>query len=282
MSQVRRLGMGLGALLGGEGESSNNNEQQGAVEVSLIRPNPFQPRAEFDEGEIAALAESLKRQGVLQPVVVRPAEGGFYELVAGERRWRASKKAGLDRIPAVIREVDDRRMLEMALVENIQRRDLNPIEKARAFRQLMQLNSWTQEEVADAVGLGRPTVANFIRLLELPPEIQEAVSRGTITMGHARALLGVAPRSAQLQMLRRIIEEDLSVRALEKLARRRSEPSSESGNGGSSRREPYLEELERKLMDRLGVRVEIMPEAIVIPYGSNQQLTAILKRLGVL
>jgi ParB family chromosome partitioning protein len=282
MSQVRRLGMGLGALLGGEGESSNNNEQQGTVEVSLIRPNPFQPRAEFDEGEIAALADSLKRQGVLQPVVVRPAEGGFYELVAGERRWRASKKAGFDRIPAVIRDVDDRRMLEMALVENLQRRDLNPIEKARAFRQLMQLNSWTQEEVADAVGLGRPTVANFIRLLELPPEIQEAVSRGTITMGHARALLGVVPRSAQLQMLRRIIEEDLSVRALEKLARRRSEPSSESGNGGSSRREPYLEELERKLMDRLGVRVEIMPEAIVIPYGSNQQLTAILKRIGVL
>jgi len=182
----------------------------------------------------------------------------------------------------VIREVDDRRMLEMALVENLQRRDLNPLEKARAFRQLMQLNSWTQEEVADAVGLGRPTVANFIRLLELPPEVQEAVSRGTITMGHARALLGVSPRSAQLQLLRRIIEEDLSVRALEKLARRRSEPASEKGNGASSRREPYLEELERKLMDRLGVRVEIMPEAIVIPYGSNQQLTAILKRLGVL
>ncbi|HXG62241.1 MAG TPA: ParB/RepB/Spo0J family partition protein [Planctomycetota bacterium] len=282
MSQVRRLGMGLGALLGGEGESSQNNEQSGAIEVSLIRPNPFQPRAEFDEAEIASLAESLKRQGVLQPVVVRPAEGGFYELVAGERRWRASRKAGFDRIPAVIREVDDRRMLEMALVENLQRRDLNPLEKARAFRQLMQLNSWTQEEVADAVGLGRPTVANFIRLLELPPEIQEAVSRGTITMGHARALLGVSPRSAQLQLLRRILEEDLSVRALEKLARRRSEPSSEKGNGSSSRREPYLEELERKLMDRLGVRVEIMPEAIVIPYGSNQQLTAILKRLGVL
>jgi ParB family chromosome partitioning protein len=170
----------------------------------------------------------------------------------------------------------------MALVENLQRRDLNPLEKARAFRQLMQLNSWTQEEVADAVGLGRPTVANFIRLLELPPEVQEAVSRGTITMGHARALLGVSPRSAQLQLLRRIIEEDLSVRALEKLARRRSETASEKGSGASSRREPYLEELERKLMDRLGVRVEIMPEAIVIPYGSNQQLTAILKRLGVL
>jgi ParB family chromosome partitioning protein len=282
MSQVRRLGMGLGALLGGEGECSQNNEHSGTIEVSLIRPNPFQPRAEFDEAEIASLAESLKRQGVLQPVVVRPAEGGFYELVAGERRWRASRKAGFDRIPAVIREVDDRRMLEMALVENLQRRDLNPLEKARAFRQLMQLNSWTQEEVADAVGLGRPTVANFIRLLELPPEIQEAVSRGTITMGHARALLGVSPRSAQLQLLRRILEEDLSVRALEKLARRRSEPSSEKGNGSSSRREPYLEELERKLMDRLGVRVEIMPEAIVIPYGSNQQLTAILKRLGVL
>lgn len=282
MSHIRRLGLGLGALLGGESESSINNEHIESVEVSRVRPNPFQPRADFNEEEIASLAESLKRQGVLQPVVVRPAEGGLYELVAGERRWRASQKAGLDRIPAVVREVDDRRMLEMALVENLQRRDLNPIEKARAFRRLIELNSWTQEEVADAVGLGRPTVTNFIRLLELPPEVQEAVSRGTITMGHARALLGVTPRSAQLRLLRRIIEEDLSVRALEKLARRPSETESANGGSAPSRREPYLEELERKLMDRLGVRVEIMPEAIVIPYGSNQQLTAILKRLGVL
>lgn len=282
MSHTRRLGLGLGALLGGESDGYINNEHIESVEVSRVRPNPFQPRADFDEGEIASLAESLKRQGVLQPVVVRPAEGGFYELVAGERRWRASQKAGLDRIPAVVREVDDRRMLEMALVENLQRRDLNPIEKARAFRRLIELNSWTQEEVADAVGLGRPTVANFIRLLELPPEVQEAVSRGTITMGHARALLGVTPRSAQLKLLRRIIEEDLSVRALEKLARRASETGSANGRIAPSKREPYLEELERKLMDRLGVRVEIMPEAIVIPYGSDQQLAAILKRLGVL
>jgi ParB family chromosome partitioning protein len=272
--------MGLGALLGGEAEGSISSERAGEVDVSLVRPNPYQPRADFDEKEIQSLADSLKRQGLLQPVVVRPAAGGFFELVAGERRWRASKVAGLARIPAVVREVDDKKMLELALVENLQRRDLNPIEKARAFRQLMQLHSWTQEDVADAVGLGRPTVANFMRLLELPPEIQEAVSRGTITMGHARALLAVPQRSTQMQLLRKVLEEDLSVRALEKIVTQR--PSPPSPTKSSSAREPYLQELEQKLMDKLGVRVEIMPEAIVIPYGSNQQLTAVLKRLGVL
>jgi len=280
MSQVKRLGMGLGALLGGDAESSVTHEPSGTVDVSLVRPNPYQPRADFDEKDIQALADSLKRQGLLQPVVVRAATGGFFELVAGERRWRASKVAGLQRIPALIREVDDKKMLELALVENLQRRDLNPIEKARAFRQLMQLNSWTQEQVSDTVGLSRPSVANFMRLLELPPEIQEAVSRGTLTMGHARALLAVPQRSTQMQLLRRVLEDDLSVRALEKMVTHR--PSPAAPGKPAARREPYLAELEQKLMDKLGFRAEIMPEAIVIPYGSNQQLTAILKRMGVL
>jgi len=179
----------------------------------------------------------------------------------------------------VIREVDDKKMLELALVENLQRRDLNAIEKARAFKQLMQLNNWTQEELADSVGLGRPTVANFMRLLEAPLEIQEAVSRGTISMGHARALLSIPQRSAMLQLLRRIIEEDLSVREVEKhLTKRPPAPVFKS----NPRREPWLAELEQKLMDKVGVRVEIMPEAIVIPYGSDKQLTDILRRMGVL
>ncbi len=287
MSQTRRLGMGLEALLGA-GEPFGNGQGEtaaavaapppGTVETALIQPNPFQPRTDFNEEETRTLAESIRREGMLQPVVVRRAAGG-YQLVAGERRWRAARVAGLDRIPALVRELDDRKMLELALVENIQRRDLNPIEKARAFRQLMQLNSWTQEQLADAVGLGRPTVANFVRLLDLPAEVQEAVSRGTITMGHARALLAAPHRGSQMQLLKRVILEDLSVRALEQIISRRT-PSRPPSNGRS--REPYLAELEQKLMDKLGFRAEIMPEAIVIPYGSDDQLTAILRRMGVL
>lgn len=286
MSQARRLGMGLGALLGGTepfaaGAATEAGSPPSTVETALIQPNPFQPRADFDEEEIRLLAESVRRQGLLQPIVVRPAPGGGYQLVAGERRWRAARMAGLERVPAVVREVEDRKMLELALVENLQRRDLNPMEKARAFRRLMQLNGWTQEELADAVGLSRPTVANFIRLLDLPPEIQEAVSRGTISMGHARALLSVPNRGTQLRLLQRILLEDLSVRALEQAVSRRPAAPTASPAPRQSR-EPYLEELERKLMDRLGFRAEILPEAIVIPYGSDEQLTAILRRLGVL
>jgi ParB family chromosome partitioning protein len=212
-------------------------------------------------------------------VVVRPVPGGLYQLVAGERRWRASKLAGLERIPAVVRPVDDQKMLEFALVENLQRRDLNSMEKARAFKQLMQLNNWTQESLADAVGLGRPTVANFMRLLEAPLEVQEAVSRGTLSMGHARALLSVTQKAAMLQMLRRIIEDDLSVREVEKLLTRRT-PAASARRAHA--REPYLQELEQKLMDKVGVKVEITPEAIVIPYSSNKQLSNILRRLGVI
>jgi ParB family chromosome partitioning protein len=280
MSQVKRLGMGLGALIGGgDLEPQPVAQADNALELSAIRPNPYQPRGDFDEKEIQALSASIQRQGLLQPVVVRKAADGFYQLVAGERRFRAAKLAGLSRIPAVVKEVDDKRMLEFALVENLQRKDLNPIEKARAFRQLTQLNNWTQEDLADAVGLGRPTVANFLRLLELPAEVQEAVSRGTISMGHARALLAVPNRATMMQVLRKILEEDLSVRAVEKMVSQRPAPA--PAPSSSSRKEPYLAELEQRLMDKLGFRVEIMPEAIVIPYGSNAQLSAILRRMGV-
>src|SRR5262249_13992056 len=213
MSQIKRLGMGLGALIGGEPEpvavaAPKPAEAPSTMEINTIRPNPYQPRSEFDPKEIESLAESLKKDGLLQPVVVRPAGAGFYQLVAGERRWRAAKLAGLARIPVVVRQVEDRKMLELALVENIQRRDLNPMEKARAFKQLMTLNSWTQEQLADGLGMGRPTVANFMRLLELPVEVQDAVSKGTISMGHARALVAIDSRATQLQMLKQIIAED--------------------------------------------------------------------------
>jgi ParB family chromosome partitioning protein len=286
MSQVKRLGMGLGALLG-EGSAPESKaaadaaptSQQAVLNlgVSVIRPNPFQPRSEFDEADLRSLAESLKRQGVLQPVVVRPAGPGLYELVAGERRLRAARIAGFERVPAIVRTLDDKRMLELALIENLQRKDLNPIEKARAFRQLMQINSWTQDQLADAVGMGRPTVANFVRLLDLPPEVQDAVRTGAVTMGHARALLAVSSRAKQLDFLKQILDQDLSVRVLEKLT---------SKSGGSSskaapKREPWMADLESKLMDKLGTKVQLTPDAVVIPYGSTAELNALLKRLGV-
>jgi len=283
MSGIKRLGMGLGALIGGEPEpvavAPAKPEPVSTMEINTIRPNPYQPRTEFDPKEIESLAESLKKDGLLQPVVVRPAGAGFYQLVAGERRWRAAKLAGLARVPVVIREVEDKKMLELALVENIQRRDLNPMEKARAFRQLMTLNSWTQEQLADSLGMGRPTVANFVRLLDLPLEVQEAVSRGTISMGHARALLAVTQRATMMQLLKQIVTDDLSVRAVEQLVTAKpAAPSSKL----SKKVEPWIQEFEQKLMDKLGVKVQITPDAIVVPYASKEQLTQVLRRLDVI
>jgi len=284
MSQFKRLGMGLGALIGGDSEPAAATavktapESVSTMEINTIRPNPYQPRTEFDSKEIESLSESLKKDGLLQPVVVRPAGAGFYQLVAGERRWRAAKLAGLARIPVVVRQVDDKKMLELALVENIQRRDLNPMEKARAFKQLMTLNSWTQDQTADSLGMARPSVANFIRLLELQLEVQEAVSRGAITMGHARALAGVTQRANQISLLKQIVEQDLSVRALEKLIG----PKSGGPSKSAKKAEPYLKEFEQKLMDKLGVRVQIQPDSIVISYASKEELTRVLKRLDVI
>jgi ParB family chromosome partitioning protein len=285
MSQIKRLGMGLGALIGGEPEPvavaapAKSAEPASTMEINTIRPNPYQPRTEFDSKEIESLAESLKKDGLLQPVVVRPAGAGFYQLVAGERRWRAAKLAGLPRVPVIIREVEDKRMLELALVENIQRRDLNPMEKARAFRQLMSLNGWTQEQLADSLGMGRPTVANFVRLLDLPPEVQEAVSRGTISMGHARALLALANRATMMQLLKRILTDDLSVRAVEQMVTTKTA----AGSSKTSKKvEPWIAQFEQKLMDKLGVRVQITPDSIVVSYASREQLTQVLHRLDVI
>jgi len=278
VSKERRLGLGLDALLGAPSDPEAPVGED-RIELGRIEPNPFQPRVDFDEEELQPLAESIRRSGVLQPVLVRRVNGHF-QLVAGERRLRASRLAGLECIPAVVREIDDRRMLELALVENLQRRDLNPMEKARAFQRWMQLTGCTQEEVAREVGLSRPSVANFLRLLDLPPEIQEAVSRGTLSMGHARALLGTANVALQRSLLRRILEEDLSVRAVEQLVAA-SAPRSSSG----AKKDPYVEELERRLSDFFGTRVTLTRRnrggKIAIEWYDEDQFAGILKRLGI-
>jgi ParB family chromosome partitioning protein len=275
----RRLGTGLEALLGGFNAAPA--EATGELDVAQIRANPYQPRTDFDEADLARLAESIKSAGVLQPLLVRRRDT-HYEIVAGERRFRAAQLAGLARVPAVVREIDDGSMLLFALVENVQRRDLNPIDKARAVRRLLEESGCSHERAAQALGIERPTLTNFVRLLELPPEIQQEVSRGTISMGHARALLAATPRARQLQLFARILKDDLSVRQLERMI-------AASGHSKTAKRstnpDPNLAAIEERLADYFGTRVHIEPAAkggkIVIDYFDTPQFNTILGRLGL-
>jgi ParB family chromosome partitioning protein len=262
--------------------------------LDAIRPGAAQPRRQFAEPELAALAESIAAQGLLQPVVVRrlpaapaadtPAGPPAYELVAGERRWRAARMAGLDRIPAVVKEASDRDVLEMALVENLQREDLNPIEVAEAYRALVEDFALTQESIARRVGKQRSTVANHLRLLRLPTEIRDALRAGTITMGHARAVLGLENPALELEAFRRVLAGRLSVRETERLVQqlRAGRPA--------PRRSPEAGEIERaaarmaeRLQRALGTKVEIRARGgrgrIVISYFSNEELDRLLERL---
>jgi ParB family chromosome partitioning protein len=281
-----RLGLGLDALLGSDPApvAIAESRRDGVADLPLaeIRPNPWQPRAAFDEEDLRSLAASIRASGVIQPVVVRRSAPG-YELVAGERRFRAAKLAGLAAIPAVVRDVDERSMLVLALVENLQRRDLNAIEKAKALRQLMQMNTWTQEQAAESVGLSRPTVANFLRLLELPAEAQEAVSRGTLTMGHARALLATSNAALQRQLLKRIVDEDLSVRVVEKIVA--GAAPAKAGRPAARRKDPAVEDLEQRLTQFFGTRVELVMRTrggqIVVNWFSTDQFNGLLRKLGV-
>jgi ParB family chromosome partitioning protein len=299
MKDNRRLGLGLEALLAGSAldpvpaiagteinrpaPSPATRTVNGLIEAGIdeLRPNPWQPRGVFDEDEIKSLADSIRRTGMLQPIVARRREG-MLEIVAGERRFRAARAAGLARVPVIVRAVDDHDMLQMALVENLHRRDLNPIEKARAFRQLMQMNSWTQDEAADALGLARPTVSNFLRIMELQPEIQDAVSRGAISMGHARALLGAVHPATRLGLLKRILTEDLSVRAVERLVAAQAAPAKPASTRS---RDAHIDDLEQRISQHLGTKVEMTSRGkggtLVIHWYSNEQFNQVLRKLGV-
>ena len=254
----RRLGRGLGSLLG----NSSPNEAPSATEtlsLKTLRPNPHQPRKTFETSALAELADSIRRHGVLQPIVVRPASAG-YEIVSGERRWRAAQSAGLQAIPATVRrDVSDEQMLELALVENLQRQDLDAIERAAGYRQLMTALNLTQEQVAERVGMKRSTVANHLRLLDLPSAAQEAVRKGLISMGHARALLALPNPKHQLALVERIVRDDLSVRQVELLARgmvaKRPDPGAIPP--GQVSNPPWVVELEGRMREHLGTKVHI-------------------------
>lgn len=211
------LGKGLGALIPDMGEVED--EKMTELKLTELRPNPYQPRKEFRRESLEELADSMKQYGIVQPLVVRKSIHGF-EIVTGERRFRAAELAGLKTIPVVVRECDDDQMMELALIENLQREDLNPIEIALAYQKLMDHFSFTQEELAERVGKSRPHVANFLRLLQLPSDLQKDVSRGTISMGHARALLAIKQPDMQRKLAEKVKQDQMSVRELETLIQR--------------------------------------------------------------
>lgn len=262
MARRGGLGKGLGALIpAGPAEGSAGLRE---ISVAAIRPNPYQPREHFDEEDLAALTESVREVGILQPVLVREAGDGF-ELIAGERRWRAARRVGLQHIPALVRDTDDASALEHALVENVHRADLNVLEEAAAYQQLVEEFGLTHEEVATRVGRSRSAVSNTLRLLQLPPTVQRLVRDGSLSMGHARALLSTPDRARQEQLAKQIVAEDLSVRAVEDLLREpeeadaepEPEPKVDAGVATRRLRPPGLVELEQLLGDHLDTRVRI-------------------------
>ena len=288
MAEGRRgLGRGLSALLG-ESDAENPavaGEAAGAREIpiELIRRNPDQPRRRFGEAEIAELANSIREKGVLQPVLVRPAPDapGEYQLVAGERRWRAAQQAGLKAIPALVRELDDQQVLEIAIIENVQRADLGPIEESLSYRALMDRFGRTQEEVAQVVGKSRPHVANALRLLNLPAEVQTLLADGLLTAGHARALIGSLN---PLALAQEVISRGLNVRDTEALVKRGA-PEKKSA-GFTTRpvaRDHDTAALESDLSEVLGLEVEIRDRGGVgelrIKYATLEQLDDLCRKL---
>ena len=252
------------------------------IEISKIRPNPRQPRQSFDEEALNGLAESMKTQGVLQPVVLRPVRDGQYELIAGERRWRAAQRAGIHKIPAIIRDVPDEQLLELALIENIQREELNAIDEAEAYRILVDDLVLTQNEVAERVGKQRTTVANALRLLNLPRRVQDMVRDRRISMGHARALLALEDAKAIEALAEQIIADGLSVRVVESRAKR---PSSTGRPGRpTSVADPNVAAAESSLQRALGTKVRITGNGkrgrIEIHYHNPEQLQGIFQALS--
>jgi ParB family chromosome partitioning protein len=271
MNRRAGLGRGLGALLPGAEEARILD-----LPVDQIRPNRHQPRTEFSDEELNELAESIREVGLLQPVVVRQTESG-YELLVGERRLRASKLAGVERIPALVRQADDRQALEQALVENLQRADLKPLEEALAYRNLVELFEITQEEVARRVGRSRVHITNTLRLLDLPDSVKDLLDAGLLTAGHARAILGIKDGTLQQAAARRTVDEGLTVRQIEAMARKAAE-GADSANRAVKRQSTHPD-LAEALSDRLSTVVRVEGGRgrgrIVISYGSSADLKRI-------
>ena len=282
-----RLGRGLSAIFGEDVTSVLDEIQQGKtevegskkseIEISQIRPNPYQPRRSFDETKLAELAESIKTHGVFTPILVKVAVQG-YELIAGERRLRAAKLAGLKTIPAIIVEFDDQQMMEIALLENIQRQDLNAIEEALGYEKLIQRLSYTQEELAKRIGKSREHVANMLRLLKLPQTVQQHVVEGRLSMGHVRALLSLKDPQRMEEVAEKAIALHLSVRAVETMVKNINQPKVEV----KKEKDIHLQAVEKKLQRKFQTKVKIDQRHIAITYVDQDDLNRILELLNAL
>ena len=287
-TKKRGLGRGLDALLGGASVSAMQEEAAKVdtrelqhLPLDLIQRGKYQPRRDMDPQALEELAQSIKNHGVMQPIVVRPISGGRFEIIAGERRWRASQQAGLESVPALVREVPDEAAIAMALIENIQREDLNPIEEAVALQRLQQEFQLTQQQVADAVGKSRVSVSNLLRLIALPEEIKTLLSHGDLEMGHARALLGL-PAEQQVEGARHVVARGLTVRQTEAMVRQWL--SSKEAPKTEVKVDPDISRLEQRLAERLGSPVQIKhgqkgKGQLVIRYSSLDELQGVLAHI---
>ena len=269
-----KLGMGLGALLNTNNKNKNNTNK---IDISKIYPNKKQPRKNFEEKEINELSESIKNQGLIQPIVVRETSGNMYEIIAGERRWRACQLAGLHSVNCVVMSVDDKNVYELALIENIQRENLNVVEEAKAYKNLIELNGIKNEELSKKIGKSSSHISNLIRLLDLDDEIHQMIIDGKISMGHARALIGV-PNA--VQKAKEIFEKKLSVRDVE-----RSTSKHKQTRKKQSEKDPNIADLEKELSDKIGLKTEIefndngSSGSLKLYYSDLNQLDEIMKRL---
>ena len=302
MSAPKRnaLGRGLAALIPGAPTpggpapttgiaSRRPSDGTRTIAVEEIHPSPGQPRTRFDDARLEELAASIKTQGIIQPLIVRtrrPEDGGGYELIAGERRWRAAQRAGLHEVPAVVRDVAPTQAFEMALVENLQREDLNPLEEAAGYQRLVEEFGYTQEQLSERVGKDRSTVANALRLLRLPESVRGLLAEGRLSMGHARALLGLEAAAAMETLARKIVASELSVRRVEELVRRTRDGGKAPAPATAAPRTPSTSarDLAMRLTRTLGTRVEVLEVGqergqIAIHYHSLDQLDALLERL---
>ncbi len=286
-NQKPALGRGLDALLGADGQLRSREDARALaggifdLPIGLIQPNPFQPRQEFSPEALHSLAKSIEQLGIIQPVTVRATKGDAFELISGERRLKAAKLAGLEKIPAYIRPAKDVRILEMALVENVQREDLNPIEVAQGYQRLIEEYNLTQEDVSHRVGKSRPQITNFLRLLHLPSNIQVGIRKRIITPGHARALLALSDDQSKNQLFSEIQREGLSVREVEQRVKNLSKQPKKQKKHPKTDPKVYIIQAENKLRRHLGSKVEIKNTKsgtgqVVIHYYSEEDLTRIL------
>ena len=275
------LGRGLNALLG-DPVLQNQGEGSVSLPISQVEPGLNQPRKRFDPDSLSELADSIRIHGVIQPLTVRRLSSGYYQIIAGERRWRAAKQAGLDEIPAVIIEADDRKVMELGLIENLQREDLNPAEEARGYQTLMAEYGLTQEQVAQRMGKSRPAVTNALRLLNLPEDLMALVEDGSLSAGHARALLGAPNQTLQRQAAKAVLEKDLSVRQTEALVKALQKEKKEKPQEDNVL-SIYLADIEKNLGSQLGRKVHIQHKGkkgkVELEYYSEDDLDALLRLL---